>query len=322
VHCLYSLGNFSAAFQSIVEKEALLPIAIPESSLNRLQISPLCPLEEYRGLRGTDLLHSSAIAALKTDIKSFWTVEMARRTAALIFSLLGDRPHWPKEEQHTPSVQDALENIREYWSRCPQISLGGGFLAGSGGPKVLEKAVSFLRCWDIADNRIVLAEQPERMPLSGAAYQQPTGSLVLDFGHGSVKGLWDGQPLPPFSMSIESRHEGTDPTFSHEVLRKVQAALQHFLSLLEGSLPVKLVISLAAYIQKDRFIPTHRGGYCQLAHFQASAVELFAGLWQKLSGQEILTEIYHDGTAAARPLPPGAATILFGTALGHGFAPD
>jgi hypothetical protein len=234
--------------------------AIPESSLNRLLISPLCPLEEYRRQKGTDLLHSTAINQIKTDMGKLWTVEVARRLAALIYSLLGDRPQWPQENKMPKAIQQSLEGIRLYWAQCTQILLGGGYLSGTVGPKILEKTVSFLRCWDIAEERIALSAFPENLPLHGAAQHQPLESLVLDFGHGSVKGLWQGSLLPPFPMELNSKKEGTDPAFSEEVLRKIQAALAYYSQQINPAAPSKLVVSIAAYVHEGHFIPTLPSG--------------------------------------------------------------
>jgi hypothetical protein len=307
--------------------------AIPESSINRSIIGDDCPLKEFRGIAGRDLLSSRVLEPLRREGASGradYPGETGRRIAALLFSLFTGSARWPAPP---PEAADALDRISRAWQTCPRVLLGGGYLAGDDGAGAAARAQEILGELGLGDREVRLFRQPGEMPLYGAAAGCAAGTLVIDFGHTSAKavvlppehaGTADGEldGLGRWPMKINAAHEGWDMEFALEVKAKLRGALGEFRRLYLcrfDSDPPAVAISLAAYLDDGVFVENHRGGFCKLRMIDPDFNALVSVIWQELGGPDLPVQSWHDGTAAARNLPEPGAALVFGTAVGHGF---
>ncbi|MFP4364597.1 MAG: hypothetical protein ACLFR1_12105, partial [Spirochaetia bacterium] len=209
-----------------------------------------------------------------------------------------------------------------FWRQTPRVLLGGGFIAGERGKMFFNETIDCLTSWGAETGVYSLFSPAQHMPLFGAAAGQPEGTLCLDFGHGSVKGMIKGaeEEIITHTMDLNDLHEGMDPEFAKVVVDKVTMALSYFRKEFSLGLVPALAVSIAAYVEDGVFMKNDRGAYCKLVIIEENAEKLFGELWEKAGSTAAEVRVFHDGTAAARNLSSPGAAIVLGTSIGHGFS--
>lgn len=211
-----------------------------------------------------------------------------RRLHALLAALRsGDRAVRPEWED--PSWWDR-------WAAATTIWLGGGLAGGPFGALVAAAAT-------VPGCTVQVA--PADLPLLGAATLTTDGP-VLDFGHSWVKRAHqrDGR-LTRLESVPAPDGDATGPEVARDVAR----------ILTECGTGEPIIAAMAAYVIDGQPVRTPLGTYARLADVSTDVPR-----WLEDRVGAPVT-LLHDGTAAARAVPPDphSIVVLLGTSLGVGF---
>jgi hypothetical protein len=223
------------------------------------------------------------------------------------------------------------------WSEVRRIRLGGGMLSGNLGRYVESRLPEVLREVGL-DVDVRLSAFPQALPLVGAARRLPSPAsmaAVLDFGHTSIKraaALYSGGErldgltlLKPLASPDVASH-GSTLEIEQLGRRVADVIASTWLEVqsIAGHHPLspEVVCSVACYLRDGQPYPESTGTYAALRALSPSIARWLSGQVSVYVGSDIKVTLVHDGTAAGRAYAgePNAAVIMFGTALGVGFA--
>lgn len=229
-----------------------------------------------------------------------------------------------------------------FWAGIRRVWLGGGLACGILGQMAAATAETLLHEAGFPEMRVRVSPQPADLPLLGAARLAPPEtavSLVLDFGHTSVKraiadygaGGVNLRPLPTTPAPCREYEYQPWPLEETAVVHQgmldiIAATWAESQRQRPPSEPV-LLLAIAAYLYRGHLIPAHleTGCYSRLQllcdHLERFMIETVS---QRL-GQPVTLRLINDAAAAAAAhwqageREGETAVITLGTSLGIGF---
>lgn len=331
-----------------MNERPLFPRPVPQASLNRAIINYPGVPGSYSGLHGRDLLAKAAIVELCTQhgvsLDDFYgddieppadlVREWGRRLG--VFSLnLWFGGYFRGAES------DEVRTLGDKWATTGVISCGGGLLAHRYGGEIIRQANIFIDEYIRSEGlknprRLELCSDPRSVNLNGLqtygrrllardAEEERAWILALDFGHGDLKARVfnsdESRRLATRTLNFENSIEYPDRLQTALAIRRIisenSAEILTRCSRL-GIRPSHVLISLAAYIHNGEILENHIGAFASLREIEADGEKLFSEL---IPGMERV-RLFHDGQAAALGISGSEAVLIFGTAIGYGFAPE
>jgi hypothetical protein len=229
-----------------------------------------------------------------------------------------------------------------HWGAIQRVWLGGGLVSGQLGQHMLRYAQAVLAAAlagaGAGECALQLATNPSNLALIGAARSMPANhpaGLVFDFGQSRVKracatfannALTQLQLLPaiPAPWEPEETGENIAPGELGEFMSMVLATSYQAMRQRGMALGPTLNVAIASYLADGQPADYISGIYGRLRQLAARAADWLAQDVSRQVGAPLRVNLMHDGTAAARTFAGEqlTAVIMFGTALGVGFAPS
>jgi hypothetical protein len=223
------------------------------------------------------------------------------------------------------------------WFDIRTFALGGGLLSGNFG-RIVRRRLPMLLAEAGVDVEVRVSAHPRSLPLIGAArsLKEPASTaVVLDFGHSTIKramACYSGirldylHLLDSVAASVPEVSGATSGLSAEEVGRRVAhqiARTWQEVQALTGddALSRAIICSLACYLKNGQPYPGATGLYGPLGILSRNLAGWLSRQVSDLVNAAVEVRLVHDGTAAARAYSEeDLAVILFGTALGVGFA--
>lgn len=198
------------------------------------------------------------------------------------------------------------------WARVERVVLCGGVVAGELGRLAAASDLG-------AD--VVLAEDPARAPLHGLA-ALPGDSLVLDLGHGSIRGAVarGGRLGPTAAHAVPWTPFDTGTWPEPGAVLDLVAASARDAAPGDGGGPLEARVSIANYVVEGRL--DDDATYGRLGQLDPDPARLLSEcLSAALDRPAHVSVVVNDGAAAALAWDggPPTAVISIGTSLGLGF---
>jgi hypothetical protein len=254
---------------------------------------------------------------------------MGRYLAYLLMTLTKFGSGWP------PADNAYLE----HWTTIRTVWLGGGIVQGRLGRRMQGMCRWTLDHEGFRGLKVELAQQPQLLPLVGAARSVSAGdtALVFDFGSTNVKhgiaSFRDGAVVrlslePPIATDgLPDELSGTSDLTAVQRLANFMTSVMcddWREAVAAGRVPCnQIVVSIACYVRDGQPL-AYDAGYASLRLLSDNAAHYLSQAVSAAVGSEVNVSLAHDGTTAARVVAgqPRTAVIMLGTWLGVGFAPE
>lgn len=285
---------------------------LPVDGLPSVPTAPLAVLDRLRASAPYSVALDTLVGQQHPGALAFadelgWA--LAALTATLVLApedARAARPEWP------PTHWAAWQQVR-------RIGLGGGRFGGALGQRMVCHARTWLPDLGAGNVRLVLADQPQMLPVSGLASVLPDGpAILLDAGHTSIKrayvvvntgGVHDLKPWP--SLPAPLHLPDGDEIARYLIEAATEIAQIHPEATWFG-------LSLSAHLDAQG-LPLPGSFYSALTELDGPLEQALQALLSKRLERPVHFRLLHEGKAAALAFGDEAdAAILLGTSVGGG----